>query len=553
MHSFKDFIKLYEATLQELRSKGFVEPGPRARHQIGDYVIIKSDGRWPMYQSARSSPYIGQYGKVVGYKQATGSYVKYAVEFPDKNVEAFHSHYVAGSFKDETSAKKYALDPKKKRNPTGINFNPKIKPEDLKGYVDGVNRLVANAKFEELLNKIFSQQPFELNRLEKPISFNSDDGKYVATILMSRPLKGMLKPGNKIRSYDSVNLRITSNSFRKYISENICIYRLNNTVNGKLVNETGATRLFNVTYSHSPYNVVKPHLKLEHLLYEDRTIDFTDKNTLLKSIYNSGLGTLSTKVFNLYPNATKDNQIFEENYSKPFIETMNFLNGNFSLEEIFNSLYQVTERGGKKFIGVHRVNANADTLRFFLNYEFDPTKKRSGRDQTLVIIEDNPNRIKQIPLGMPKVVIQPKDAYYRKIYPKLLNLNMIPDTVKDLTLYNLEIKSLQGLPEQMDALHIDHSFMESLKGLTTKVIKGEFRVRTDLKTLQGGEHTVCGKLDIYDNRSLKSLKGIPKAKEYTLPNQFTVKDAQKEVQQREFIGNLKPKTKETFADIFGSL
>ena len=554
MHSFKDFIKLYEATIQELRKKGFGDPGPRARHQIGDYVVVKSDGRWLIYQSNRSTPYAGQYGKVVGYKQVPGSYIKYAVEFPDGNVEAFHSHYMAGSFKDEATAKKYSVDPKKKRHPGGISYNPKIKPEDLKGYVSGVNRLAINAKFEEFIKQLFAQEPFKLQWLQKPISFNSDDGKYVATILMSAPLSNSVKPSNKIRSYDSINLRISSNKFRKFISENICVYRLNNTVNGKLTNETGATRLFDITYSHSPYNLVAPHLKTDHLLYEDSPIDFSSEKAIVSSIFNSGLGTLSTKVFNIYPSSLKDKNIFNTHYVEPFNITVDFLNGKFTVEDFFNNLYQVTEKNGIKYLNVHRVNANADNLKYFLNCQFNKSLKTSGRDQALVIIEDDPSKIKQIPSGMPNVVLQPKNVHYRKTYPAILNFNMIiPNTVKDLSVYNYDIKSLQGLPVELDKLQIDHCNMDSLRGLTTKIVKDELRVVSNLKSLEGGQNTVCKKLDIFNNNALKSLKGIPKAKEYVLPHPFKDKDARKEVEQREFVDKLKPKTRETFADIFGAL
>ena len=552
MHSFKQFLVLIEATLQDLRARGFQNPPPRARYQLNDYVVVKSDNRWQMYQPNRSNQYIGQHGKVVGYKAVTGGYVKYAVQFADKNIETVHSHYVTGPFKDEATAKKYSGKPK------DFSFAPKINPSDVKGF-SGAGNLI-NAKLEALLKQKFTTEPFKLTWLDKPMQFYAADGKLTASVIAFRPLNQIVGKGKKIKN-SSRELRVTDGKFINFVNNNVTIFRLNNAVNGKLVNETLATKLYDYASAYSPYNISMPYLDIKHLEYEEIPIDFTDGNSVVDSFLASSRGSFGIKTLPLVASALKDENNFNAFFVNQFESMLQLLSGKLDVQKFFNTIYDVYEKMGTKFIKNRNVVANGDTLKFFMNYSFEPrTKNQHGQysDQTLKIVENDVSKIKQIPPGMPNVSLQnTQDTYAisKKNQPIINDFAFVPSTVKDFSVNNYQINSLRGLPEQMNNLEIYNCTMANLRGLTTKMVKDIFSIaRCGIASFEGGQNTtVGGQLNVYDERSIKSLKYIPDAKRFVLPEPFTEKQARKVVDDRKFVEKMKPKTKEHFADIFGNL
>jgi hypothetical protein len=121
------FREYLEEAVPTFNIGDFSTPPPRAKFQIGDIVVVRDDGRWLMYQSKKSAPYVNQVGKVVGYKNIPGSYTKFAVEFRDGAKVPIHGHFLFGPFKDVNVAKQYADDPKKEIKP--VEFHSRFVTE----------------------------------------------------------------------------------------------------------------------------------------------------------------------------------------------------------------------------------------------------------------------------------------------------------------------------------------------------------------------------------------------------------------------------------------
>lgn len=530
MITFKDFLT--EATLKELKAKGFGKPGPRAKYQIGDFVIIAADNRWDIYQSQRSGNYMGQYGKVVAYKQVPGSYVKYAVEFPDKNIEAFHSHYVIGPFTDEAAAKKYAKP--------GKMFNPKIDPKDIKGSSGG--KLDSNIAFENALKTVLTAKPFNLKWLDKPLQFS--DKKYTTTVLAVLPLNQTIMKGVVTRDVYTKNV---NPKLLKLLGENICFYRINGTVTGKLVQDRSNDGILQA--SHTPYCISMPTVDLEGTGNEI-VYNFANKDTLLKSILK-GAGdrvgsALEMASISLGLNLAKN--------PKPLIDKFNiilgFFNKNFDMQAIFNEIYQVTEIKGKKYIN-QSIAATPETLHFFQNYTFG----KQGYC-TLNLKAPDVTKIKQIPPGLTDVNLYSSESMSKKSI--IQDFSFIPPTVTNLDIQGYTINSLRGIPEGLKELSIRYSKLNNLNGLP-KTINGDFRIEdTSLNSFEGGQNTVIkGTFEMMDyggrtSQVPKSARGIPKARHYNLEDSM-VKAAKKEIKDREFIEKLDPETKEDWSEVLRGL
>ena len=70
---------------------------PKGKFALNDSVIIGDSGdqaRYIKYNSKRRLVYVGKSGKIIGYHYSPGSFSKYIVEFPDKQIEEFHSHFI---------------------------------------------------------------------------------------------------------------------------------------------------------------------------------------------------------------------------------------------------------------------------------------------------------------------------------------------------------------------------------------------------------------------------------------------------------------------------
>jgi hypothetical protein len=168
--SFKQFF--YES-----KEQVYDVPPVRAKFQLGDIVVVRNDGRWKMYQSKKTEPYINQIGEVVGYKNSPGAYTKFALKFPDGNTFLFHGHFLYGPFKDLKTAQKYTKP--------GL----KINPADIK-IKEGTKVLASYQKRDnvEIFLKDFLPK-IGYTWLQKPIEILSKDSKYVYTVFATRDLE----------------------------------------------------------------------------------------------------------------------------------------------------------------------------------------------------------------------------------------------------------------------------------------------------------------------------------------------------------------------------
>ena len=74
----------------------------------------------------------------------------------------------------------------------------------------------------------------------------------------------------------------------------------------------------------------------------------------------------------------------------------------------------------------------------------------------------------------------------------------------------------------------------------------------DLESLEGAPERVGGVFSCYNN-PLRSLKGVPETVSYNLPDKYTEKDVEKEIERRNFRKGLDTKTASTFGDFVDQL
>jgi len=534
MITFNDYIS--EGTLEDYKNKGFEEPGSRAKYQIGDYVVIGGDDRWRSYQSQRSTKYIGHYGKVVGYKQVPGSYVKYAVEFPDSNndVEAFHSHYLLGPFADETAAKKYTnLKLKDGRHA------PTIDPKDVKGSTGG--KLQANTNFELAMKNVLTSSPFNLNWVGdgKQHQFISKNNKYVLTVLAVLPLKNsqFSKVPIHTEKYRYGSEKV-SDQARAFLDKHICFYRLNNAINGKFVTET-AHKPVTGQNTTSPYFMSFPHIGLASMKWNsDLDPDFFDKKAFLSQIKEvAEITSMSLPI-----SITRNISALIHEYNKAYEISI----GKFDSEEYFNRYYDVQIINKQKTID-GRVQASPKTLPYFMDYVIDGELK--------IVTNDISNL--QIPPGAHKLVfLSTSKTRGVKVtsLPVVPNLKNIPNTVKEIDFNWYDFQSLEGLPQVMDQLEFNECKFQTLKGLPKK-LNYNLTIHSDyISNFQGGENTVVkGQFNFYNSDKITSLKGIPKAGHYHTPHNIKEQDIKKEIEDREFVKKLDKETGEAWGDVLSGL
>lgn len=573
MIKFKQFVN--EMTMQDIQSAGYGKPGSRAKFQLNDWVVIKgTEYNWYSAQSKRSTKYIGQYGKIVGYKPGS-QYVKYAVQFPvdNNNIEVFHSHYIAGPLKNESDAKKLALKKFDKTNTTPFRFEPKIKSTAVRGYVQG--ELQSNPELEKKLIEIFSQEPFSLKVPSRPETFK--DSKYIATVLAYRPL--INSPLKVTPDKYHMNIKINSSIFNSFLQKNIVLFRLNNAVSKRIVDLTSSTtklvdpddtsELSRYIWTASPYALAMPEIDLQRLRYMGKkdVIYFFNKDIFLKQVFEDKNNRfLQTNVFNIPKLLTRDTRLVEQ-LSERLNNTFNIAYGNFEPEKIFNAYYGIIEKDGKK-IASNDITANEETLEYFkdvyLPYE-TPVTGVYHHNYELTIRTNDVSKL-QIPPQMQNIHIVSGEAdneVYLKNLPKggryvsISDFSFLPKDVKSLSLTFCELPSLEGIPDPIDMLSIDRCKIQTgnLTGIPKDIKVVLSLDNNNLNSLEGGEDTIVGKeVDIFDENEITSIKGIPESKgTYRVRQPFTVEMIQKHIEQRKFTKSLKPKTQKTFADIFQGL
>lgn len=567
MTTFKGFI--LEATLQDLQNKGFSTPGGRTKFQDGDYVVIFSDNRWDIYQSQRSGKYIGEVGKVVGYKNVPGSYSKYAVEFSDKNIEAYHAHYILGPFADAETAKKYSSANVKAKPGLVIGhkvFAPKVDIADLKNYSGGT--LKTNPKYESKLLDILTKAPFNLQIPNKPLSFRGgSNSQYVATILAYRPFNnhGIKFEKNKHTRPGKVYGR--NDKFKDFITKNIALYRLNNSINGNFVSDvhSSSTSLNkDYHYTNTPYYLATPYINFRDLDYSDVPVNFFDKDFVKKQVKGNekhNRGFVEIKDISLPQRILKD----VDKLAQAFKRFDDLASGNFDPQEMFNTHYGITEENGKKYLN-NSARVDEDALKYF--YDLHTLEgKNVYQDVWLHIYTKDPSRLKgKIPPNITKLnFVTPgynRNSGYHGAKKKMLT------TINDCTFLNnskvvhlefdgCDIKSFSGVPLNAKFIHFNYSVINNLEGLPKKLNVLAFH-QCEVKSFNGGSEIVTNTLDMYDSTLIdkNSLNEIPESRSgYDRTRLDDVKNEQikKIIKDRKFVKTLKPGAQKAFGDIFSSI
>jgi hypothetical protein len=549
-------------TASDIASQGYVKPYPKAKFQLNDWVVISGNTfSFVTSQSKRSVKYIGQYGKIVGYKPGS-QYVKYAIQFPadNNNIETFHSHFIVGPYNSVESAKSAAL---KKFDPTLTTpflYKPKLQSNMVRGYTTAAAQ--SKPAVEAKLSEMFSQAPFNLTVPTTPLKF--DDGKYVATIIAYRPITGPLA-SKKINEY-SLDIKIQSPKLKQFMAKNICLFRLNNAISKKFTDLTSSTQKLRdndgpdsqMIWSNTPYAFNMPEIDLSRMAYGGEVMYFLDKEKFLNQLLNDPANRfLTNKIFSIPVVMTKRpeliNQIKEE-----YEQLLNLVQGDFDAQKMFDEYYGVVTTNGKR-VAYRDIVANEQTLHYFndVHLEYTPANKRGYNNNfDLTVTTNNIDQCK-IPPQFSCVKLQPADLSKTKKL-QLTNLNFLPKDVKELELASCAIKSFQGIPDPINSLMLDRCTTKTgtLEGMP-KVINTYFELRNSgFKTLKGCENTVVGDtVNIYGETELKSIEDIPESKSdhYRLPQSFNVDQVAKIIETRKFNKSLKPKTQKSFADIFKGL
>jgi hypothetical protein len=566
MTSFKAYIN--EATLEELQNKGFGIPGERAKHQVGDYVVVISDSRWGSYQPNRSSKYIGHAGKVVGYKQVPGSYVKYAVEFPDKNVETFHSHYIIGPFADLNTANKYSIQKIKSKKGLidGLAYHsPKVNVADLRNYQGGV--LQSNANYESKLLNILTKQPFNLAVPNKPIKIvGGSNSQYVATVLAYRPFDshGIKFLPNKHTRNGKIYDNKTSD-FQNFIIKNITLYRLNNSITGKFVSDSHGSHTSlskEYDYVNSPYFLAIPFVDFRDINYSDIPVDFFDKEFLKKQVKGNeknNRGLIEIKDISLPQRVLKDVDLLAETV-KRFDD---LATGNFDSQALFDKQYAITEDKGKKYLNSD-AKVDENTIKYF--YDLHTLEgKNVYQDVRLSIYTTNPARLKgKIPPNITKLtfVTPGYNRYpYGNMGGKLTTANdctfLNNSNAVDIEFDGFDINSFDGTPSTVKFVRINYSKVNNLNGIPKRVNVISLN-RCKVNSLEGGADIVVNDLEVYDTTltNKNTLNQIPESKQgYGSVRIDGIREDQikKVIKDRKFLKNLKPNTQKAFGDIFTSI
>lgn len=522
--NFREYVG--EATAKDFKAQGYGGTTSKTKFQIGDYVVVTDS------QTKRGGKYVGQYGKIVGYKPFQ-MVVKYAVEFPDGEADAYFGQMIMGPFKDIVTAQKYAKQVlKARRAPYGQL--PQIVASDLRGYVD--KPLDTNPKFEAYMKQFLTAEPFDMRWLDTPVQFS--DGKYTVTILAIKPTSfkkyGAETPG--------VNMKITNSSLQNYLRNNICFLRQNNAVNGKLVTQNYVRGLPSYNAS-SPYLITMMWADISSLRYrvknESRDVDFFDKKELTAGLKQ--LDKISVQAVALPVSLTKNPKELITAFKLPY----EILSNNYDPRMLFDVFYEVVEHKGQKVI-TGRIRADEDTLKYFEGYVQNYQPQNYGNSE-LTIRTDSPDKL-VVPQGMRNITLLPKT---KRIKPIIKDFSFIPSSVSELKVSEFIIQSLNGLPENMEELKIEECKLPSLHGLPKKIDTLEIS-RTNLKDFIGAEDSKIRSLQGWNN-DFTSLKGLPKADHYGLGDRFTDRQIKKVIADREMVKRLDKDEQEAWGEIVTGL
>lgn len=523
--NFKEYVG--EATAADFKAQGYGSTSSKTKFQIGDYVVVTDS------QTKRGGKYVGQYGKIVGYKPFQ-MVVKYAVEFPDGEADAYFGQMIMGPFKDVVTAQKYAKQVlKARRAPYGQL--PQIVASDLRGYVD--KPLDTNPKFEAFLKQLLATEPFDMQWLETPIQIS--DGKYTISILAIKPTNFKKYGINNI----NVHTKLTSSSLQNYLRNNVCLLRQNNAVNGKLVTQNYIRGLPSFNAS-SPYFMTMMWLDISNIRYHKkdynaRDINFFDKKELNDAL--KGIDKIDVHGVALPISLVKKPNELITAFKAPY----ELLSGSYDPQMLFDLYYDVVEHKGQKVI-TGRIRADETTLKYFENYtqHYEPG---SYGNSELVIQTDQPDRL-VIPPGMRRIILAPKTGNTKL---NIKDFSFMPPNAQELTVSEAVIQSLNGLPNKMEKLNIEHCKLPSLHGLPKKIGTLEI-AETNLKDFSGAEDTEVENLQGWKN-NFTSLKGLPKAEHYGLGDKFTDKQIKKAVADREMVKRLDKDEQEAWGDIVTGL
>lgn len=523
--NFKEYIG--EATAQDFKAQGYGGTTSKTKFQLGDYVVVTDS------QTKRGGKYVGQHGKIVGYKPFS-MMVKYAVEFPDGEADAYFGQMIIGPFKDEATAQKYAKQVlKARRAPYGQL--PQITAADLRGYVD--KPMDTNPKFEAFLKQLLATEPFDMQWLDTPVQFS--DGKYTISVLAIKPTSFKKYGVNDI----NVHTKLTNSSLQNYLRNNVCLLRQNNAVNGKLVTQNFIRGLPSYKAS-SPYIMSMMWFDVSSLRYRieriDRDIDFFNKKELVAGLKK--LDKITVQGVALPVSIAKDPKELVRAFKIPY----DVLSGNADPQTLFEIFYDIVEYKGQKVI-TGRIRADENTLKYFEGYVQNYQPNSYGNSE-LTIRTDNPNEL-TIPPGMYNVTLLRKTE--KGQYPVIKDFSFMSPNIKDLSVSQFTIQSLNGLPNEMDELKIELCELPSLQGLPKK-IETLIIDRTNLKDFTGAEDTEVGNLLGWKN-NFTSLKGVPKAKHYGLGERFSEKQIKKVITDREMVKRLDKDEQEAWGDIVTSL
>ena len=134
------------------------------------------------------------------------------------------------------------------------------------------------------------------------------------------------------------------------------------------------------------------------------------------------------------------------------------------------------------------------------------------------------------------------------------NLEGAPEeTLAAFNCANVQLQSLEGGPKKVKGyFNCSRNHLKDLKG-APKIVGGNFYCSSSgLQSLEGAPEEIKGNFLCYNN-PLQSLKHIPKADFYELPDGFTLKDVNKELERRKFEKDLDKDTRDTFGDFIGEL
>jgi len=334
------------------------------------------------------------------------------------------------------------------------------------------------------------------------------------------------------------NSGVDKKEIKKYESllrDNFFIIRNNGVMTYKLQNYTHAfdnVLHYNNGRNSSPYymNFFKNSIS-GHEMEEFRGKPFNTAKVLLRYISNTGIGSIGLKtlsiksILNDLPNITK---------------LLNAHSTDWSEQSLIDVLYNVKIENGKRVIHgddrryLNRLTIDDYTAKYFKDTIVDMEVTYFYKDKppvlppkvsTLIISTGDRNHQGNYSSGKTQSpsnvtltdfsfldhvdIFGKKERYFmgdNELHFLGINIPKIenfPDKHKNVSFNSCGLKSLYGLPSEMNNLTVALNGLTSLEG-SVEVVNGTFNFRTEEK--------------------VKSLKGLPIAKEYWGPHRFNQSD-----------------------------